>query len=95
MSDIVQIGSKEHKELFCRSFVESFRVYEPQEWAWPHLDDISLARLRAVPIWTLALEVDDGSAVRILAAVSITASANFAIAGMNRGRKSAGSNDAI
>jgi hypothetical protein len=41
--------------------VESHRPYDPQEWPWPELDDISLARLRAVPIWTLALEVELGA----------------------------------
>jgi hypothetical protein len=55
------IGSNEHKELFCRSFVESHRAYDPQEWPWPQLDDGSLARLRAIPIWTLALEVELGA----------------------------------
>jgi hypothetical protein len=57
----VQIGSNEHKELFCRSFVESHRAYDPREWPWPTLDDLSLARLRAIPIWTLALEVELGA----------------------------------
>jgi hypothetical protein len=57
----VEIGSREHKELFCRSFMESHRAYDPQEWPWPQLDDISLARLRAIPIWTLALEVELGA----------------------------------
>jgi hypothetical protein len=57
----VHIGSDEHKELFCRSFVESFRAYDPAEWPWPQLDEISLARLRAIPIWTLALEVELGA----------------------------------
>lgn len=57
----MQIGSNEHKELFCRSFMESHRAYDPQEWAWPQLDELSLARLRAIPIWTLALEVELGA----------------------------------
>ncbi len=57
----MQIGSTEHKELFCRSFMESHRAYDPQEWPWPQLDDLSLARLRAIPIWTLALEVELGA----------------------------------
>jgi hypothetical protein len=57
----VQIGSNEHKELFCRSFMESHRPYDPREWAWPQLDDVSLARLRAIPIWTVALEVELGA----------------------------------
>lgn len=57
----MRIGSNEHKELFCRSFVESHRPYDPQEWPWPQLDEVSLARLRAIPIWTLALEVELGA----------------------------------
>jgi hypothetical protein len=57
----VQIGSTEHKELFCRSFMESHRAYDPQEWPWPQLDDLSLARLRAIPIWTMALEIELGA----------------------------------
>jgi hypothetical protein len=57
----VQIGSDEHKELFCRSFLESHKAYDPQDWPWPELDEISLARLRAIPIWTMALEVEIGA----------------------------------
>lgn len=57
----MQIGSNEHKELFCRSFMESHHAYDPEEWPWPVLDDLSLARLRAIPIWTLALEVELGA----------------------------------
>ena len=57
----MQIGSNEHKELFCRSFMESHHAYDPKDWPWPELDDLSLARLRAIPIWTLALEVELGA----------------------------------
>lgn len=57
----MRIGSNEHKELFCRSFIESHRAYDPQEWPWPELDALSIARLRAIPIWTLALEVELGA----------------------------------
>jgi hypothetical protein len=57
----VYIGSNEHKELFCRSFMESHRAYDPKDWPWPELDDVSLARLRAIPIWTMALEVEIGA----------------------------------
>lgn len=54
----MRIGSDEHKELFCRSFVESHRPYEPADLPWPELDDLSLARLRAIPIWSMALGVE-------------------------------------
>lgn len=57
----MNIGSNQHKELFCRSFMESHKAYDPKDWPWPELDDISLARLRAIPIWTMALEVEIGA----------------------------------
>jgi hypothetical protein len=54
----VRTGSEEHKELFCRSFIDSHLVYEPSELPWPDLDPVSLARLRAIPIWSTALQVE-------------------------------------
>lgn len=54
----VRTGSQEHKELFCRSFIASHLVYEPSDLPWPELDPVSLARLRAIPIWSTALQVE-------------------------------------
>lgn len=61
----MQIGSNEHKELFCRSFIESHRSYEPQDLPWPTLDETSIARLRAIPVWTMALKVETGAGVML------------------------------
>lgn len=61
----MQIGSTEHKELFCRSFLESHRAYEPADLPWPELDGLSLARLRAIPIWKLALEIEVAAGVML------------------------------
>jgi hypothetical protein len=54
----MRVGSEEHKQLFCRSFVDTHNVYEPHEMPWPELDETSLARLRAIPVWSMALEVE-------------------------------------
>jgi hypothetical protein len=54
----MKIGSPEHKELFCRSFIDSFLPYEPEDLAWPELDEESIVLLRSVPVWTMALEVE-------------------------------------
>lgn len=54
----LRIGSEEHKQLFCRTFLDSHAVYEPRDLPWPQLDEHSLAFLRSVPVWTLALEVE-------------------------------------
>lgn len=57
----MEIGSEEHKQLFCQTFLASHRPYEPEQLPWPQLDATSLARLRAIPVWTMALEVELGA----------------------------------
>ena len=57
----MRIGSNEHKELFCRSFIDTHEAYDPKDWPWPELDELSLARLRAIPIWRMALEAELGA----------------------------------
>jgi hypothetical protein len=54
----VRIGSDRHKELFCRWFIDTHRVYDPGDLPWPELDEKALARLRAVPIWNDAIQVE-------------------------------------
>ena len=61
----MRIGSEEHKQLFCRTFIDGHRPYEPSDMPWPELDDISLARLRAIPVWTMALEVENSAGVML------------------------------
>jgi hypothetical protein len=53
-----RIGSDEHKRLFCETFVATHVAFEPENLPWPELDPTSLARLRAIPIWTMALEAE-------------------------------------
>ncbi len=57
-SSRIRIGSNDHKELFCRSFIATHEVYDPSALAWPALDDASLRRLRAVPFWGTALQIE-------------------------------------
>jgi hypothetical protein len=54
----LRVGSEACKELFCESFIATHLAYEPTELPWPELDEVSLARLRAIPIWSTALQVE-------------------------------------
>jgi hypothetical protein len=54
----MRIGSPEHKELFCRTFLDSHVPYEPEDLPWPDLDEDALAKLRAIPVWSMALQVE-------------------------------------
>lgn len=40
----MKIGSETHKELFCRSFMDSYLEYDPDQLPWPYADNITLER---------------------------------------------------
>ncbi|MEH1849705.1 MAG: ferritin-like domain-containing protein [Nostoc sp.] len=61
----MKIGSKEHKELFCRSFLESHLEYEPERLSWPNLDNIALESLRSIPFWREALNTEQEAGVMV------------------------------
>lgn len=51
----MKIGSEAHKQLFCHTFLESHRLYEPEDISWPTLDSAALQRLQGIPFWDEAL----------------------------------------
>jgi hypothetical protein len=63
----LQIGSDEHKELFCRVFVETHNPFKPEEIPWPDLDPESLSRLKGLPVWEEAARTEAATAVRVQA----------------------------
>jgi hypothetical protein len=65
MAGALRIGSDEHKALFCRTFVETHDPFRPDEIVWPSLDAVSLARLKALPIWDEAVRTETETALRV------------------------------
>jgi hypothetical protein len=61
------IGSSEHKELFCRFFIETHLPYEPDRLAWPDLDEASRHRLASLPIWEEAVRTEAQTAAAVTA----------------------------
>jgi hypothetical protein len=51
-------GTPQHRELFCRTFVESHVRFEPEALPWPELDGLLLERLRAFPFWSYARSIE-------------------------------------
>jgi hypothetical protein len=65
MSNGLIIGSPEHKALLCRTFLETHDPFRPAEIRWPDLDDESLERLKAMPIWNEATRTEAATAVKV------------------------------
>jgi hypothetical protein len=61
----MRIGSDEHKNLFCRSFIGSHEAYEPADLPWPELDDAALSRLRGIPFWNIALQTEQNAGITL------------------------------
>jgi hypothetical protein len=61
----LRVGSDEHRKLMCREFINTFGSYEVRDIRWPELDPDDLARLRAMPFWTEALNTERTAAKRI------------------------------
>jgi hypothetical protein len=60
-----KIGSEEHKALFCKEFVETHNPFEPSRIQWTHLDDETLGRLKALPIWNEAVQTEAETALKV------------------------------
>jgi len=52
------VGSQEHKELFCRFFIDTHVAFDPATIAWPALDEESCKRLQSLPVWAEAVKTE-------------------------------------
>jgi hypothetical protein len=69
----IRLGSDEHKALFCRALLSTFNPYKPAVIDWPELDDATLRRLIALPIWDIAVETEEKASRHVKAyAVRVT-----------------------
>jgi hypothetical protein len=65
--DSIRIGSEEHKQLFCRTFIQTHDPFRPAEIAWPDVDSESLQRLKSLPVWNEAARTEAATAVKVQA----------------------------
>jgi hypothetical protein len=65
MANTLKIGSREHKELLCRTFIDTHDPFKPAEIRWPDLDAQTLARLKAMPVWNEATRTEAATAVKV------------------------------
>jgi hypothetical protein len=53
-----RIGSLEHRDLFCRTFIETHVRFEPESLPWPRLEARYVDLLRAFPFWSFARSME-------------------------------------
>ncbi len=63
--DAVKIGSEEHKALFCQEFVRTHNPFVPARIQWPDLNEETLGRLKALPIWNEAVQTEAATALKV------------------------------
>lgn len=51
-------GTPQHRELFCRTFIDTHVAFEPEALPWPDLDAQHLDRLRSFPLWAYARSIE-------------------------------------
>ncbi len=51
-------GSEDHKNLFCRFFIDTHIEYRPEELSWPALDEATVGKLKRFPIWDHAVHTE-------------------------------------
>jgi hypothetical protein len=47
----MKIGSPQHRDTFCKHFMQTYTEFDPETLPWPDLDEAALARLKSVPFW--------------------------------------------
>lgn len=65
MSKGLILGSEEHKNLLCRTFIDTHDPFKPTEIRWPELDAEGLARLKGMPVWNEATRTEAATAVKV------------------------------
>jgi hypothetical protein len=61
----MKIGSTEHRDLFCGTFIAGHKPYEPKDLPWPDLEPKYLERLRSIPFWGIARALERKAGIMV------------------------------
>ncbi|MFN2462029.1 MAG: ferritin-like domain-containing protein [Candidatus Velthaea sp.] len=61
----MHLGTPQHRDLFCRTFIETHRPYEPEDLPWPELGSPYIERLRGIPFWGIARAMERKAGIMV------------------------------
>jgi hypothetical protein len=53
-----RVGSPQHRDLLCRTFIDTHVAFEPESLPWPKLEPKYVEMLRSFPFWKFALSME-------------------------------------
>jgi hypothetical protein len=66
MGGRIELGTEQHKQIFCRMLLDSHDPYKPAVIAWPKLDPDAFARLTNLPVWDMAVRVEGEASMAVM-----------------------------
>jgi hypothetical protein len=61
----IRLGSKEHLMLMSRTLLDTHDPYRPAILDWPKLDPDTEAKIKSLPIWDIAVAVEERAGVNV------------------------------
>jgi hypothetical protein len=68
----IRPGSEPHKQLFCRTLLDTFNPYRPAVIDWPRLDPAARERLIGLPIWDIAVQTEGRARANVAAYAAVS-----------------------
>ncbi len=69
----MRFGSDQHKNLFCRTLLDTHDPYKPAVIDWPALEPQVRDRLVGLPIWDIAVQTEGRAKLNVEAYAAVTA----------------------
>jgi hypothetical protein len=63
----MKVGTLQHRDIFCRTFIDGHVAYDPEKLPWPDLEQKYLDRLRAIPFWGIAKAMERKAGIMVSA----------------------------
>ena len=68
-----RLGGEAHKQLFCRTLLETHNPYKPAVIDWPKLEPDALHRVKSLPIWDIAVQTEGRAGQNVKAYAQLVA----------------------